>query len=58
MSVELPEYLMEVVARQVYEREHRGAPPWEQADPIARAGCRETARVILRARQAQTDIKR
>ncbi|MGB0412509.1 MAG: hypothetical protein ACPGFA_13045 [Pikeienuella sp.] len=53
----LPDYLVEVVAKEHYERD-RPTIPWREATDIVRNGCREAAKVILRARAAQSDIKR
>ena len=55
---DLPDYLVEVVARQAYEADRISPVAWEDADEVTRKGFLETARTILRARAAQTDIKR
>jgi len=59
MSDVFPDYLVEVVARQLYEQENPpgAAPSWEDAAEVSRQGARETARLILAARAAQSDIK-
>lgn len=54
----LPDYLVEVVARETFERERVEATTWEALSDVAKEGYRETARMILRARAAQSDIKR
>ena len=55
---DLPDYLVEVVARETYERDRVSPATWEDLENAAREGYRETARMILRARAAQSDIKR
>ena len=53
----LPDYLVEVVAREHYAKDVR-TTPWEDASEAERTGAREAARLILRARAAQSDIPR
>ena len=53
----LPDYLINVVAREAFEKEVGGGV-WDDLDDIAKAGWRETAVMILKARAAQSDIKR
>jgi len=57
---ELPDYLLEVVARRIYTEQYPPSsyPLWENADAVTRAGCEEIARVQLRAKAAQSDIFR
>ena len=58
--LELPDYLVEVVARQIYTEQYPPSsyPLWEDADEVVRTGCEEIARMTLRAKAAQQDIKR
>jgi len=58
--IELPDYLVEVVARQIYAEQYPPSsyPLWEDADPVTRKGCEEIARVQLQAKAMQSDIKR
>jgi len=58
--IELPDYLVEVVARQIYAEQYPPSsyPLWEDADPVTRKGCEEIARVQLKAKVMQSDIKR
>jgi len=58
--IELPDYLIEVVARQVYAEQYplNSYPDWEDADATTKSGCREIAKVQLRAKAAQQDIQR
>jgi hypothetical protein len=53
----LPDYLVEVVAKEHYERD-RPSVTWEDAPAVEKNGCRKAAKMILRARAAQSDIKR
>lgn len=53
----LPDYLIEVVAKEHYERD-RPSVSWEDAPAVNKNGAREAAKLILRARAAQSDIKR
>lgn len=55
---ELPDYLVETVARERFAKEATGGARWEDLDASARAGFLEVARMILLARSAQSDIKR
>lgn len=54
---DLPDYLVDVVAREVFERDH-GGTRWEDADEMTRKSCEEVARMILVARVTQSAIKR
>lgn len=56
--VSLPDYLVEVVARERFQAERGGGARWDDLDAAARAGYLEAARMILLARNAQSDIKR
>lgn len=58
--IELPDYLVEVVARQIYSEQYpvSSYPLWEDADEVIKRGCEEVARVQLQAKANQTDIKR
>ena len=57
-EAQLPDYLIEVVARETYEKQRLTPIPWEDASKADQQGAREAAKLILRARAAQTDIKR
>lgn len=55
---DFPGYLVDVVAREAHQKD-RGEPrDWDALDAAAKAGYMETARLILRARSVQSDIKR
>ena len=54
----LPAYLVEVVARERLREDSAETRQWDDLDDTARAGYLETARMILKARGAQTDIRR
>ena len=54
---DLPDYLIEVVAKEHYERD-RPSVSWDDASEVEKNGAREAAKLILRARAAQSDIKR
>ena len=58
--IELPDYLVEVVARQIYTEQYPPSsyPVWEDADVTTKAGCKEMAVLQLRAKAAQQDIPR
>jgi len=58
--LELPDYLVEVVARQVYTEQYPPSsyPMWEDADGVIKKGCEEVARMQLLAKSTQTDIQR
>ena len=58
--LELPDYLVEVVARQVYTEQYPPSsyPLWDDADPITKKGCEEVAKMQLLAKSAQSDILR
>ena len=54
---DLPDYLVEVVAKEQFERGH-SPTSWDNAREVEKNGAREAAKLILRARAAQSDIKR
>ncbi|MCK4862097.1 MAG: hypothetical protein KAS85_09325 [Rhodobacteraceae bacterium] len=58
--IELPDYLVEVVAHQIYTEQYppNSYPLWENADAITKAGCKEVAVMQLHAKAAQQDIQR
>ena len=58
--IELPDYLVDVVARQIYAEQYPPAsyPLWEDADEVTRQGCIEIAKMQLLAKNAQSDILR
>lgn len=58
--IELPDYLVEVVARQIYTEQYpsNSYPLWEEADDITKNGCKEMARMQLHAKSMQQDIQR
>lgn len=55
--IDLPDYLVEVVARERLEEDRPGLR-WDDLDAADRAGYLEAARLILLSRAAQSDIKR
>ena len=54
----LPDYLVEVVAKEAWLRDRVELTEWDDLDEATRRGYRETARVVLLSRAGQTDIKR
>ena len=58
--IELPDYLVDVVARQIYAEQYPPGsyPLWEDADQVTRQGCIEIAKMRLLAKNAQSDILR
>ena len=58
--IELPDYLVEVVARKVYAEQYlpNSYPLWDDADEVTRQGCIEIAKMQLLAKNAQQDIPR
>lgn len=58
--IELPDYLVDVVARQIYAEQYppNSYPLWEDADNVTKKGCIEMAKMQLRAKAMQTDIPR
>ena len=53
-----PDYLVDVVARETFEKDGLKDVAWADLPAVDKAGWLETAKVILAARAAQTDIKR
>ncbi|MEL6793882.1 MAG: hypothetical protein AAFP78_10530 [Pseudomonadota bacterium] len=53
-----PDYLVDVVAREAFEKDGLNGVSWANLPAVDKAGWLETAKVILAARAAQTDIKR
>jgi len=58
--IELPDYLVEVVARQIYADQYPATSYclWEEADAITKRGCKEMAEMQLRAKSMKQDIPR
>ena len=58
--IELPDYLVEVVARQIYTEQYppTSFPLWEDADSVTKMSCEEMARMQLHAKAMQQDIQR
>jgi len=58
--IELPDYLVEVVARQIYGEQYppNSYPLWEDAEEVTKNGCKEMAKMQLHAKASQQDIQR
>ncbi len=58
--IELPDYLVEVVARKIYTEQYPPSsyPLWENAEEVTKNGCKEMAIMQLHAQSAQQDIQR
>ena len=58
--IELPDYLVEVVARQLYTEQYPPSayPLWDDADEVTKNGCMEMTRMQLLAKSMQQDIQR